>query len=96
VDHNGLRDRFRGGVLSVHAARAFKPSPEVYRIAEDRLGVPRALMGFVSSNGWDAAGAKAFGFRVFWVNRARKPVERLDARPDEIVPDLAALAALLA
>lgn len=96
VDHNGLRDRFRGGVLSVHPARTFKPSPEVYRIAEDRLGVPRSLMGFVSSNGWDAAGAKAFGFRVFWVNRAGAPVERLGARPDDVVPDLTALAALLA
>ena len=42
-------------------------------------------MGFVSSNGWDAAGAKTFGFRVFWVNRAGAPVERLGVRPDETV-----------
>src|SRR6185436_10458094 len=67
VDHNGLRERFRGGVLSVHAAKVFKPAPAVYRLAEDALGLPRTLTGFVSSNGWDAAGAKAFGFRVFWV-----------------------------
>lgn len=96
VDHNAMRELFRGGVLSVHPAQAFKPSPLAYGIAEDRLGVPRSLMGFVSSNGWDAAGAKAYGFRVFWVNRARAPVERLGVRPDDIVPDLAALAALLA
>ncbi|HXN15039.1 MAG TPA: haloacid dehalogenase type II [Usitatibacter sp.] len=95
VDHNGLRGYFRGGVLSVHAARIFKPSPAVYRLAEEKLGVPRSLMGFVSSNGWDAAGAKAFGFRVFWVNRASAPVERLGVRPDAIVPDLSALVTLL-
>ena len=95
VDHNGLRERFRGGILSVHPARIFKPAPPVYRLAEDKLGVPRTLMGFVSSNGWDAAGAKAFGFQVFWVNRAGAPVERLGVRPDAIVRDLAELAVLV-
>ena len=96
VDHNGLRAKFRGGVLSVHPAKVFKPHPGVYRIAEEELGVSRAMMGFVSSNGWDAAGAKSFGFRAYWVNRARAPVERLGVRPDEIVKDLAELAELLA
>ena len=96
VDHNGLRERFRGGILSVHAARRFKPDPAVYRIAEEALGVPRALVGFVSSNGWDAAGAKSFGFRAYWVNRAGAPVERLGVRPDAILKDLAALEAALA
>jgi len=95
VDHAGLRDRFRGGVLSVHAAKVFKPAPAVYRLAEDALGLPRTLTGFVSSNGWDAAGAKAFGFRVFWVNRGKMPVERLGVRPDETIPDLTALVDLL-
>ena len=96
VDHNGLRPRFRGGVLSVHPAKRFKPDPAVYRLAEEKLGVTRSLIGFVSSNGWDAAGAKAFGFRVFWVNRAAAPVERLGVRPDATVKDLGELAAQLA
>lgn len=96
VDHAGLRSHFRGGVLSVHPARRFKPDPAVYRIAEEALGVPRALLGFVSSNGWDAAGAKAFGLRAFWVNRAGASVERLGVRPDATVKDLAELEALLA
>jgi 2-haloacid dehalogenase len=89
VDHNGVRERFRGGVLSVHAAKIFKPAPSVYAIAEEALGVPRSLVGFVSSNGWDAAGAKSFGFRVFWVNRSGAPVERLGVRPDAVVKSLA-------
>jgi 2-haloacid dehalogenase len=96
VDHNGLRDRFRGGVLSVHGARVFKPEPSVYRIAEEALGVPRAMLGFVSSNGWDAAGAKTFGFKVFWVNRGGAPVERLGVRPDATIRDLSELPAVLA
>ncbi|HET6263368.1 MAG TPA: haloacid dehalogenase type II, partial [Usitatibacter sp.] len=95
VEHNGLRDRFRGGVLSVHPAKVFKPAPAVYRLAEDALGLPRTLVGFVSSNGWDAAGAKTFGFQVFWVNRAKMPVDRLGVRPDETVSDLLGLADLL-
>ena len=96
VEHNGLRPLFRGGVLSVHEAKVFKPGASVYRLAEDHLGVPRTMMGFVSSNGWDAAGAKSFGFRAFWVNRAGAPVERLGVRPDATVKDLAGIVDLVA
>jgi 2-haloacid dehalogenase len=91
VDHNGLRSFFRGGILSVHPANAFKPDAKVYRIAEEQLGVPRSMMGFVSSNGWDAAGAKSFGFRAFWVNRGGAPVERLGVRPDAVIANLGEL-----
>jgi 2-haloacid dehalogenase len=91
VDHNGLRSFFRGGILSVHPAHVFKPHASVYRIAEEELGVPRTMMGFVSSNGWDAAGAKSFGFRAYWVNRGGAPVERLGVRPDAIVANLSEL-----
>ncbi len=95
VDHSGLRPLFRGGVLSVHPAKTYKPQPAVYRLAEEQLGVSRALMGFVSSNGWDAAGAKSFGFRAFWVNRGGAPVERLGVRPDATVKDLGELVPLV-
>ncbi|APV49954.1 haloacid dehalogenase, type II [Betaproteobacteria bacterium GR16-43] len=95
VEHNNLRNLFRGGVLSVHGAKVFKPHPSTYRIVEDRLGVPRSMVGFISSNGWDAAGARTFGFQVFWVNRAKAPVERLGVRPDAIVADLTELVELL-
>jgi 2-haloacid dehalogenase len=95
IEHNGLTALFRGGILSVHAAKVFKPDPRVYRLVEDALGVPRSMMGFVSSNGWDAAGAKAFGFRAYWVNRGGAPVERLGVRPDATVKDLAAIVDLV-
>jgi 2-haloacid dehalogenase len=95
VDHNNLRARFRGGVLSVHPARIFKPDASVYRIVEDTLGVPRAVVGFVSSNGWDVAGAKTFGLQAFWINRAGAPVERLGVRPDATLGNLGELVQLL-
>lgn len=95
VAHNGLAERFRGGIISVHPARTFKPSPSVYRLVEERLGMPRTLMGFVSSNGWDAAGAKTFGFQTFWINRRGAPVERLGVRPDASFADLSGLVEFL-
>jgi 2-haloacid dehalogenase len=67
----------------------------VYRIAVDRLGVPAKAIGFVSSNCWDAIGAKAFGFRTFWVNRSGAPVDRMGLEPDHVVSSLADLPALV-
>lgn len=87
----GLRERF-AHVLSVDAVRTYKPAPAVYRLAEQHLGLPRERLLFVSSNAWDAAGAKAFGLPVAWVNRAGAPMERLGVTPDLVVPDLAELA----
>ncbi|HEY1327616.1 MAG TPA: haloacid dehalogenase type II [Casimicrobiaceae bacterium] len=69
-------------VISVDEADAYKPSPRVYQLAVDRLGVPAPRIGFVSANGWDAAGAKAFGFTTFWINRDGLPIERHAPAPD--------------
>jgi len=62
----------------------------------DRLQVASSRIGFVSSNGWDAAGAKAFGFTVFWVNRANAPTEELGVTPDHVLSSLNELPDLLA
>ncbi len=96
VDHNELRVFFGERVLSVHEAGAYKPDPRVYAIATTALELPAEALGFVSSNGWDAAGAKSFGYQAWWVNRGRAPVERLGSPPDGVVADLAELAARLA
>ncbi len=53
--------------LSVDAARQFKPHPDVYQLAVDATGLAPKQIGFVTANGWDAAGAGAFGFRVAWL-----------------------------
>ena len=52
---------------SVDAARQYKPHPTVYQLAVDATGLPAMRIGFVTGNGWDAAGAGAFGFRVAWL-----------------------------
>ena len=75
-------------VLSVDAVKIFKPAPEVYALAVEKLGTPKEEIGFVSSNGWDALGAKSFGFRVYWINRAQAPVDRLGFQVDNIVKSL--------
>lgn len=75
-------------VLSVDELKVYKPAPEVYQLAVDRLKVPKEEIGFVSSNGWDALGAKSFGFTVYWINRAGAPVDRLGFQPDKIVRSL--------
>jgi 2-haloacid dehalogenase len=75
-------------VLSVDELKVYKPAPEVYQLAVDRLKTPKEHIAFVSSNCWDALGAKAFGFTVYWINRLQAPVDRLGFQPDEIVGGL--------
>ncbi len=81
------------GILSVDAAGIYKPSPRVYQLAVDHLKLSPARIGFVSSNGWDAVGAKAFGLTAFWVSRAGAPLERHGPKPDAIIASLAELPA---
>ena len=81
-------------ILSVDAAEIYKPAPAVYQLAVDRLQLPRDDIAFVSSNGWDAAGAKVFGFTTFWINRYGVPVERHAPEPDYVVGSLANIAAI--
>ena len=78
-------------ILSVDAVGVYKPSPEVYELAVARLDLARDEIGFVSSNCWDALGAKAFGFTVFWINRGGAPVDRLGFKPDAILRTLGEL-----
>ncbi len=82
------------GILSVDEVGVFKPSPLVYALACTRLGLPARSIAFVSANGWDAAGAKALGFRTFWVNRTGFPIERHADAPDHVVGSLAEVAAI--
>lgn len=82
------------GILSVDDAGIYKPSPHVYQLAVDRLRLAPADIAFVSSNGWDAAGAAAFGFRSVWINRQGDPVERHAPAPELIFGSLSHVTAL--
>jgi 2-haloacid dehalogenase len=73
-------------VMSVDEVRVFKPAPEVYELAARRLGTES--IAFISANCWDALGAKSYGFTVYWINRARAPVDRLGFEPDAALTSL--------
>jgi 2-haloacid dehalogenase len=94
VDAAGLTDLL-DQVLSVEDVGVFKPDPRVYQLAVDRLGIAPEAICFMSSNGWDAVGAAAFGFRVVWVNRYKQPAEQLPAQPDVEFDSLSPLPELL-
>jgi len=75
-------------VISVDRVKTYKPSPLVYALGPETLGVSADELLFVSSNGWDVAGAKAFGYRVAWCNRTGAPEEELGVRADLVVDAL--------
>ncbi len=94
VDSADLGSRL-DAALSVDELRVFKPDPRVYQLAVDRLGVEAARICFVSTNGWDAAGAAYFGFKVAWLNRFGQQPERLPGTPLAVIETLAELPDLL-
>jgi 2-haloacid dehalogenase len=91
----GLADLL-DAILSVESVGVYKPAPAVYELATRRFQAGPGQIAFVSSNGWDAHGARAFGLRVAWCNRSGQPAERLPGRPDAEIRSLAELPALLA
>jgi 2-haloacid dehalogenase len=77
--------------ISTDPAKTFKPDPVAYALGESRLGLAREEIAFAAFGGWDAAGAKWFGFPTFWVNRLGVTQEQLIA-PDGTGPTLTELA----
>jgi len=82
-------------VLSVERVGVFKPSAKVYDLVGARFGAAPEEVLFVSSNGWDAGCASAYGFRTLWVNRAGEPMERLHGTPDRVAGDLTGVSAMV-
>jgi 2-haloacid dehalogenase len=92
--HNAGLDEAFDAVLSVEEVGVFKPHPSVYQLAVDRFGVPAEKICFLSSNGWDAFSAKAFGFHVLWCNRFGQVQERIPSVPDGEIIELSSLPAI--
>jgi 2-haloacid dehalogenase len=67
--HNTGLDRVLDATISIDSKKIFKPAPDAYALIESNLGVRPAEVLFVSSNPWDACGAKAFGLNVAWIER---------------------------
>jgi len=77
--------------LSTDEARTFKPDPRAYQLAMDAMKLQKEEILFVAFAGWDAVGAKAFGYPTFWLNRLNLPHEELGSSPDAVgsgFPDL--------
>jgi 2-haloacid dehalogenase len=93
VESAGITDLL-DEIISVDDVRVYKPTPRVYRLASERLGMPGGDVGFVSSNSWDVAGATSAGLTAFWIQRAAaEPAEELGfhaARVVHAITDLAA------
>src|ERR1700687_5708506 len=68
VRNTGL-DGYLDAVISVDANKVFKPDPRAYELVPARLNVRPEEVVFVSSNGFDVAGARSFGFRVARIER---------------------------
>lgn len=85
-------NQYLDSVLSADTVHLFKPRPEVYQLAVDSLKNSKEETLFVSSNGWDIAGAKSFGFAACWVNRNNKPPEKIGDQADYVVMNLLELA----
>jgi 2-haloacid dehalogenase len=94
VRHNGLEPYFTA-VISVDTVKTYKPSPRVYALGPKTLNLPAAETLFVSSNLWDVAGAKAFGYRVCWCNRSAEEQDSLGFTPDSVVRGLDQIAEAL-
>lgn len=81
VQNSGLQGIFEPH-LSTDRVRAYKPDPRAYQMGIDMFGLKREEIAFAAFGGWDAAGAKTFGYPTFWVNRMNLPVEELGSAPD--------------
>jgi 2-haloacid dehalogenase len=79
---NAGLDGFFEHKLSTDAVRVYKPHPLAYQMGIDAFGLKREEILFAAFAGWDASGAKLFGYPTFWVNRQKQPREQLDAIPD--------------
>lgn len=87
VRNSGL-DRLLDATISVDAKKIFKPSPEAYALIEQVLQIPPADVLFISSNPWDACGAKAFGLNVAWIERVSPEAMALACIESETLPPL--------
>ncbi|TPW27585.1 haloacid dehalogenase type II [Pararhizobium mangrovi] len=86
-------DTLLDDVFSVHPIARYKTASPTYRLVTDAYDIAPGAVSFHSSNRWDIAGARAFGFRPVWINRNAKPDEYTDLPPERVLASLSGLAA---
>ena len=82
-------------ILSADAVQVFKPAPQVYQQAANHFKRPLNQIWMVSSNSFDAVGAKTAGMRVGWINRQGVVLDKVGGQPDIITENLVAFAQTL-
>ena len=87
VKNSGV-EPYLNRVLSVDEVAVFKPDRKVYQLILDQMNFKIKEVLFISSNGWDIAGASSFGLKTLWINRLNLPIDRLPFTPDSIGVDL--------
>ena len=87
VANSGL-DRVLDATISIDSRKIFKPAPDAYSLIETKLGVPPAEVLFISSNPWDACGAKAFGLNVAWIERVTPEAMALACVKNDLITPL--------
>ena len=90
AENAGLTRLF-DALVSTDTNRTYKPDPRAYQLGMERLHLAKREILFAAFGGWDAAGAKAYGYPTVWVNRLNQPAEELGIRPDHISRDLSGL-----
>ncbi|MCH2394461.1 haloacid dehalogenase type II [Oceanibaculum sp.] len=96
VVRNAGFDTLLEAVISVDPVRVFKPHDAAYKIVTDTLGLPANEILFVSSNGFDVAGASHYGFESVWIQRSTGQMEELGVQPRHAIRFLTDIPALLA
>ena len=86
---------FLDKIISIDGIEIYKPDPKVYQMVLDQFNCKIEEVLFISSNGWDIAGASKFGFTTLWVNRNLIPKDRLTFMPNKITNNLSTIPNIL-
>ncbi|HEU5006759.1 MAG TPA: haloacid dehalogenase type II [Jatrophihabitantaceae bacterium] len=68
LERAGMADHVEQ-VLSIDQVRAWKPAPQVYRLACDAAGLPPGRLALVAVHAWDVHGARQAGMSTGWCPR---------------------------
>jgi len=89
--HSAGLDGYFEHFISTDAIKTYKPDPRAYQLGVDTFKLKRDEIAFAAFAGWDAAGAKWFGYPTVWVNRLQLPAENLGVVADHMGKDMNAL-----
>lgn len=90
ADQAGITGLF-DELLSTETNSTYKPDPRAYELGMKRLGLKKEEILFAAFGGWDAYGAKNFGYTTYWVNRFGLPEEKFEIKADASSKDTTGL-----